>query len=73
MPLDEWDDQRAHVDHTKGALRVALDRLAGTAKSAARGRTDVADVYGAVSHVRRCEEAHDLAQLDLATALGEDA
>lgn len=54
-------------------LADALDELSRVAKGASRLRTPIDDVYGAVSKVRRAEEAHDLALLDVATARGEDA
>jgi hypothetical protein len=73
MTGEDVDDQRAALQSARLRLTVALDSLAGTVKAAARGRTDLSDVYGAVSAVRRAEEAHDLAALDLATAMGEDA
>ena len=61
------------------ALRVLLAETHGarsrtSGESATRPRTaDLSGVYGAVDALRRAEEAHDLAVLDLKTAGGEDA
>lgn len=71
-----YQDLRAQEDRLLNAwleLSDALDDLGAIAKQASNRRADIDDVYGAVSRVRRAEEAHDLAELDLATARGEDA
>ncbi len=54
-------------------LRSALADLHSAAKGAMSRIEDLSEVYGAMSAVRRAEEAFDLARLDLATARGEDA
>lgn len=54
-------------------LAQALEDLAASARAASKQRTSIEDVYAGVNRVRRAEEAHDLALLDVATARGEDA
>lgn len=74
--MRNFEDVRKQVDRVTDAQLVladSLDRLARVAKGASRGRERLEDVYGAVNAVRRAEEAHDLAALDLSTARGEDA
>ena len=57
----------------RAALVGALEELSEAARKCSKNRAPIEDVYGAVNRVKRAEEAHDLAQLDLATARGEDA
>lgn len=76
---EDYSDQQDAIVAARSHLRLALGDLASEAALAAkkigqkRGTPDLPAVYGAVSVVRRAEEALDLATLDLATARGEDA
>ena len=57
----------------RAELRGALDKLSEAAKKCSKNLLPIEEVYGAVNRVKRAEEAHDIAVLDLATARGEDA
>lgn len=75
----EFAVQAEHVLNTRLALGAALSDLSREVGIAYRGvkssrhGVDLSAVYGGTSALRRVEEAYDLAQLDFATASGEDA
>lgn len=77
---EDYTAQEQAVTDAKAALVQALSDLAGeaalVAKALGRKRPPANLVDGVRSefrHVERCEEALDLAVLDLRTARGEDA
>lgn len=74
--MSRYEDVSRQADaayDARAALVRALEELSEAAKKCAKNRVSIEDVYAATNRVRRAEEAHDLAQLDLATARGADA
>lgn len=75
---EDYSDQEDRVAVARRDLAEALAALHFAAKAAhraassSRGVPDLDDVYAAVSVVRRREEALDIANIDLATAIGAD-
>jgi hypothetical protein len=70
----EWAtrlDVRDTLTVLAAAAKTALSRTGTTARP--RRIPDLGHIYGAVDALRRAEQAHDLAALDLRTAAGEDA
>jgi hypothetical protein len=78
---EDYSAQQERVAEARRTLSVQLRALIAEAKNADRivlnGRGDptmiLGTLYAHVDSVRRCEEALDLALLDLRTAQGEDA
>lgn len=69
---EDVTEQAARRDNALMELKCALAQLSTAAKQASRDLR-VEPVYGAMSRVSKAEEAYDIAELDLATARGEDA
>ncbi len=74
MRAAEVQPQREALERAVSDLKSVLGDLAQEARfQKAGGHPDLTRLYGLVQALRRAEETYDLADLDLRTAMGEDA